>query len=143
MLEAERSDLVRRAIFVFLVVVGILALGLRFFLTERLSSESPPGLEMQLVGYSTPSSPMAQLQGSVDDLSRAALQGQWTQASLSLQQVEEAWKMLVPDNSQGLETEREIELTIQNLYYNVWKQDEQAVLATAQKLTLLLEGLAS
>lgn len=138
MLQGERRDLVRRTIFIFLVVVGILVLGVRF-----LASENPPGLEMELVEYSTPSSPLAQLQGSVDSLSRAALQGQWTQASLKLKELEEAWQTLFPNQNQRLETEKEIEFTIQTLYYNVWEQDQQAVLATAHKLSLLLEGLVS
>jgi hypothetical protein len=130
-------------IFIFLVVVAILVLGVRFFVNERLISESPPGLEINLVEYSTPSSPMARLQDSVDDLSRAAIQGQWSQASRTLQQLDEAWQTLVFGKNPQLETEKEIEMSIQSLYYNVWKQDEQAVLATAQKLSLLLEGLAS
>ncbi|HKM43224.1 MAG TPA: hypothetical protein VJZ70_04450 [Limnochordia bacterium] len=133
----------RRMIFIFLVVVAILVLGVRFFVNERLISESPPGLEINLVEYSTPSSPMARLQDSVDDLSRAAIQGQWSQASRTLQQLDEAWQTLVFGKNPQLETEKEIEMSIQSLYYNVWKQDEQAVLATAQKLSLLLEGLAS
>ncbi|MCK9526522.1 MAG: hypothetical protein M0R49_11440 [Limnochordia bacterium] len=139
----------RRMIFVFLVVVGILVLGVRFIVNERQFSESPPGLEIQYVEYgsrgepSAAKSPIAQLRDSIDDLSKAALQGQWTQASRILQQLDEAWRALTPGNNAHLETEKEIERTIQNLYYNVWAQDEQALLSTAQKLTLLLTGLES
>ena len=136
----------RRMIFIFLVVVGILALGVRFFVNERLTSENPPGLEIQFVEHgsfnqlSTSNSPLAQIQTLVDSVSEAAMKGQWTTASRQVQQLDEAWQTLSPQSS--METGREITSTIQNLYYNVWAQDQQSVLTTTQKLTILLNQLA-
>lgn len=138
----------RRMIFIFLVVVGVLALGVRFLVNEKLASETPPGMEIQLVEYgslnqlSTSNSPLAQLQDSIDGISEAALKGQWTMASGSVQQLEDMWRSLTPGGTGHLETEREVQMAIQTLYYNVWDQDEQAVLATAQKLTMLINQLS-
>lgn len=137
----------RRMIFIFLVVVGILALGVRFFVNERLTSENPPGLEIQFVEHGsisqlrTSDSPLAQIQTMVDRVSEAAMKEQWSAASRSVQQLDDAWQALSPQSS--LETEKEIESTIQNLYYNVWARDQQSVLTTAQQLTVLLSRLAS
>ncbi len=138
----------RRMIFIFLVVVGVLALGVRFFVNERLASETPPGMEIQLVEYesfnqlNTSESPIAQLQDSIDAISEAALKGQWTVASRSVQQLEDMWRSLTPSSTGRLETERQVQMEIQTLYYNVWDQNEQAVLATAQKLTMLFNQLS-
>jgi hypothetical protein len=147
MLQAEGRDLVRRMIFVFLVVVGILALGVRFFVNEKLTSENPPGLEIQFVEHgsfnqlSTSSSPLAHIQTIVDHISEAAMKEQWTTASRAVQQLDNAWQALSPQSS--METEREIEMAIQTLYYDVWAEDQQSVLTTGQKLTVLLNRLAS
>ena len=42
----------------------------------------------------------------------------------------------------NLQTEQDMEAAMENLYLNVWSQDEQGVLAAAQKLTALLGQLA-
>lgn len=137
----------RRTIFVFLIAIGVLALGVRFFVNEKLTSKNPPGLEIQLVEYdslnqlSTTNSPLAQMQGLVDRLSEAALKNQWNTASRMLLQLDDTWRALAPKQTNPLETEREIDLAIQALHRNVWGQDQQAVLATAQKLTKLFSRL--
>ncbi|HBG02422.1 MAG TPA: hypothetical protein DDW87_12770 [Firmicutes bacterium] len=137
----------RRTTLVFLVVVGILAIGVRFFVSERLPSENPPGMEIQFVEYgpfnqlSTSNSPLAQIQSSIDRISEAAMKGQWTTATRAVQQLDHAWQGLTPREANDLESEREIEAAIQTLYLDVWGQDEQGVLATAQKLTALIAQL--
>ena len=137
----------RRTILVFLVVVGILVIGVRFFVSERLPSENPPGMEIQFVEYgpfnqlSTSSSPLAQIQSFVDRISEAAMRGQWTTATRAVQQLDHAWQGLAPQETNSLASEREIEAAIQSLYLDVWGQDEQGVLATSQKLTALIAEL--
>ncbi len=139
----------RRTIFIVLTVIGVIALGVRFFVNERLTSESPPGLEIQLVEYnsfnelSTTSSPLAQMQVLLDRLSEAAINEQWSTAALVLQQLGDKWRALTPEGTNQLEAEREIEQNIEALQRNVWSQDEQAVLSTAQKLTVLLNQFTS
>ena len=82
MISTERGDLVRRKTFLILAAAVILVLGLRFFANEKLTSENSQ-LEIQLTEYNTANqfsasgSPLAELQNSVDKLSRAALEGQW------------------------------------------------------------------
>lgn len=139
----------RRTIFVFLVVLGVLALGVRFFVNERLTSESPPGLEIQLVEYdsfnqlSIANSPLTQMQALVDRLSEAALSEEWNTASRVLSQLDDAWSALRPERTSQLKTEKDIDLSIQALHRGVWGQDQQAVLSTAQKLTVLLNQLSN
>lgn len=139
----------RRTIFAFLVVLGVLALGVRFFVNERLTSESPPGVEIQLVEYdsfnqlSIANSPLTQMQALVDRLSEAALNEEWNTASRVLPQLDDAWSSLRPERTSQLKTEKDIDLSIQALHRGVWGQDQQAVLSTAQKLTMLLGQLSN
>ena len=84
---------------------------------------------------------MAHIQTIVDHISEAAMKEQWTTASRAVQQLDNAWQALSPQSS--METEREIEMAIQTLYYDVWAEDQQSVLTTGQKLTVLLNRLAS
>jgi hypothetical protein len=147
MISTERGDLVRRKTFLILAAAVILVLGLRFFANEKLTSENSQ-LEIQLTEYNTANqfsasgSPLAELQNSVDQLSRAALEGQWASASLAVSKIEAAWRGLAPGSTGNLATEEEIETVIQTLRFNVWSQDQEALLATAHQLTVLLSRLA-
>ena len=138
----------RRNMYVFLIVVGILVLGVRVFVDQGRPSENPPGTEIQFIRYDalTPpnaaESPLAQLQRHVDRVSEAAMKGQWTTASRAVQQLEDVWMGLSPRQAANLETEREMERAIQTLYYNVWGKDQQGVLSTAGQLTALIRQLA-
>ncbi len=131
--------------FIFLVVVGVLALGVRFFVNERLASENPPGMEIQYVEHGslsplrTSTSPLAQMQSYVDRASEAAMREQWMTASREVQNLDSVWKTL----SKGLTPveEQQIQSAIQKLDFNVIKRDQQAVLQTARELTFLISQL--
>jgi len=138
---------VRRLIFVFLVVLGVVALGVRFWANEKLASEDPPGMEVQFVEYdsfnqlNTSNSPLAQVQALVDRICEASMRQEWTTASRAVQQLEQTWMALSVPGS--LDTEKSIETAIKTLAYHVWAQDSQSVLTTGKELTVLLNRLAS
>ncbi|NLL42564.1 MAG: hypothetical protein GX251_04405 [Firmicutes bacterium] len=139
----------RRTTFLMLVAVGILALGLSFFASQKLTSEKPPELEIELFEYNTSNdlaisdSPLAELQTLVDRLSQAAMDEKWAIAYSTVQELGAAWRRLTPDVTLSLETDREVETALQNLQYQIWSQDQQALLETAQKLSILLNQLSS
>lgn len=144
----------RRKMFIFLVVLGVLTLGVRFFVNQGVSRGNPPGVEMRFVEYNpttpltplTPplaNPPLAQLQNSVDSVSEAAMKQHWTTASRAVQQLEETWQRLRSGETNQLEIEKDIANAIQALHYNVWGKDQQGALSTAQKLTNLISQLSS
>lgn len=138
----------RRATFITLVAVGILVLGARLLVSDRLPSENPPGTEIQFVEYgpfhrlSTSNSPLSPMQSAIDRVSEAAVQGQWTEAARAARELEQDWRGLIVRGAANLQAEQDMEAAMENLYLNVWSQDEQGVLAAAQKLTALLGQLA-
>lgn len=139
----------RRKIFIFLVVLGVLTLGVRFFVNQGVPNQGPSGTGVNFVEYAplTPlgsvTSPLTELQNSVDRVSEAALKGHWTTASRAVEQLQQTWQRLRPNQANQLEIEEGIEKTIQTLHYNVWGKDQQGVLSSAQKLTDLIGQLAS
>lgn len=145
----ERRDHMRRRLFLSLVVLGVLALGVKFLTGQGVISERNPGGEMRFVEYSpltpqgTAKTPATQLQNSVDRVSEASLNGQWITASRAVQQLSDSWERFRPTNGKTLTIENDIENTIQTLRYNVWGQDQEGVLMTAQKLTGLISQLGT
>lgn len=147
----------RRKIFIFLVALGVLTLGVRFFVNQGTPGPNPSGVGLRFTEYApltplsqapspltplsqTPS-PLAELQKSVDQVSEAAIKGHWTTASRAVQQVEQNWSRLRPGEVSQLEIENEIERNIQTLQYNVWGKDQQGVLRTAKNLTNFISQL--
>jgi hypothetical protein len=82
------------------------------------------------------------MQSAIDRVSEAAVQGQWTEAARAARELEQDWRGLIVRGAANLQTEQDMEAAMENLYLNVWSQDEQGVLAAAQKLTALLGQLA-
>lgn len=137
----------RRQMFIFLVVLGVFVLGVRFWVNQAVPQNNPPGAGISFVEYNplTPlaNPPLAQLQNSLDRVSEAAMKKQWHSASLAVNQLEKSWQQLRSEPSQELEIEKGITNSIQALHYNVWGKDSQGVLITAQKLTDLINQLSN
>lgn len=135
----------RRKISLFLIVVGILALGVRYFANQNSVADNPPGMEIRFIEYN-PLSPNnssslgSQMQNLVDRISEAAMNGNWTTASQVMRQLDNTWQSVQPQQTQT-EIEAQIQQAIQTLHYNVWGKDKQGVLTTAQKLTALISQL--
>lgn len=88
-------------------------------------------------------SPSATLQNSVDRVSEAALNGQWSTAASEVNRLERTWQTIKPNRQTELIVDDEIERLIQNLHFNVWGRDVQGVLNTGQQLTSRFSQLTS
>lgn len=138
-----------RRTLILVVVLGIMALSTRFLVNREIpgDSQTPPDPEIRFVEYdatpplSTPQSPMSEFQSTLDSVSGAALSGNWNAASNSVHKLNDLWQRLKPQQTSNLQTEKEIDEALLNITNSVWGKDEQGVLASAQKLTVLINRL--
>ncbi|NMB01173.1 MAG: hypothetical protein GX971_06590 [Firmicutes bacterium] len=139
----------QRRLLTLVIVAGIMVLSVRFLVNRPTPNESPLGMELRLVEYNVPTTPlntttfpMTELQTTLDRVSEAALKGNWTMASSSVRELDDAWQRIKPQQTSTIQAERDIEKAILSLYSSVWNQDEQEVLSVAQRLTLLINALS-
>lgn len=122
----------------------ILFLSVLILLTVVLISQShenvPLSNNLQLVEFdpTQENNTITTLQTLTDNVSQAALNGQWSTASLYVQRLENSWNRIKPRTSSDLNLVREIDYHIQNLHYNVWGRDPKGVLNTTSKITTKL-----
>lgn len=136
----------RRQMFIFLVALGVLAVGVRFFVNQGIPQDSPQGQQIRFVehGSLTPlaNPSLAELQNLVDRVSEAATKEQWNTASRWVQDLETAWQRQRSSPTGQLEIEQGIANSILALHYSVWGKDIQGVLISSQKLTDLISQLS-
>jgi len=134
---------VYRKLLVAALALGLTLLTARFLFTppEHLQT---PGREIVFIQDGTPTplrvarSPLAELQGVLDAVSKAALDEDWPAASRSLRELQRLWAELMPGANGSLQTGREMEQLLQSLQQAVWGQEQQRVLEAAQELTRIM-----
>ncbi len=136
----------RRKFVVLLIVVVALVVGSRMLPTREKFDDTPNRGRTNLVQYK-PLTPLknptlAELQNSVDLISESAMEQNWNTAMKDLSNLEQNWRRLQQNRPNELALEQEISLSIQNLHYNVYGQNQQEILKTAKRLTELIGRLS-
>lgn len=137
-----------RRTFIVVLVAAIMVLSANLWLSRENASDSPGSREINLVDYEQAPAPLnvatsrlSQLQTALDQVSEAAVNQKWSAAILAMQQLDNLWQSIKPGQVATLEAEKSIEQTMLNLWNHIWNEEEQGVLATAQRLTMLFSQL--